>query len=182
MNKQELIEKIKEIPRNEGFLVDTIEINKTWLLRELKQLEPEKVKVSEEEAKFLETFNFIHDSDVTKALYYVSRTGFCHYLKDNFDIELKGLSEGFLDLENRKRLIRAILDGYEVEKEPKYTVKIKGINGYGQYLNKALLSKEYFFASNNEVSGYRTKHTKKQLEDDGFGEVFNSPLFEIEEV
>ena len=47
---------------------------------------------------------------------------------------------------------------------------------------KALLSKEYFFASNNEVSGYRTKHTKKQLEDDGFGEVFNSPLFEIEEV
>ena len=182
MNQQELIEKIKEITRNEGFLVDTIEINKTWLLRELKQLEPEKVKVSEEEAKFLETFNFSHDSDVTKALYYVSRTGFCHYLKDNFDIELKGLSEGFRDLENRKRLIRAILDGYEVEKEPKYTVKIKGINGYGQYLNKALLSKEYFFASNNEVSGYRTKHTKKQLEDDGFGEVFNSPLFEIEEV
>lgn len=182
MNQQELIEKIKEIPRNEGFLVDTIEINKTWLLREFKQLEPEKVKVSEEEAKFLETFNFSHDSDVTKALYYVSRTGFCHYLKDNFDIELKGLSEGFRDLENRKRLIRAILDGYEVEKEPKYTVKIKGINGYGQYLNKALLSKEYFFASNNEVSGYRTKHTKKQLEDDGFGEVFNSPLFEIEEV
>lgn len=179
MNQQELIEKIKEISRNEGFLVDTIEINKTWLLRELKQLEPEKVKVSEEEAKFLETFNFSHDSDVTKALYYVSKTGFCHYLKDNFDIELKGLSEGFRDLENRKRLIRAILDGYEV---PKYTVKIKGINGYGQYLNKALLSKEYFFASNNEVSGYRTKHTKKQLEDDGFGEVFNSPLFEIEEV
>jgi len=47
--------------------------------------------------------------------------------------------------------------GYEVEKEPKYTVRVKGINGYSQYLNKALLSKEYFFASNNEISRYRTK-------------------------
>lgn len=182
MNKQELIEKIKEIPRNEGFLVDTIEINKTWLLRELKQLELEKVKVSEEEAKFLETFNFSHDSDVTKALYYVSRTGFCHYLKDNFDIELKGLSEGFRDLENRKRLIRAILDGYEVEKEPKYTVMVKGVSGYGRYLNKVLLSKEYFFASENEVSGYRVKHTRKELEEDNFGWVFDCPGIEIEEV
>lgn len=72
--------------------------------------------------------------------------------------------------------------GYEVEKEPKYTVRVKGINGYSQYLNKALLSKEYFFASNNEISRYRTKFTRKELEEAGFGEVFNSPLFEVEEV
>lgn len=72
--------------------------------------------------------------------------------------------------------------GYEVEKEPKYTVRVKGINGYGQYLNKALLSKEYFFASNNEASGYRTKHTRKQLENDAFGWVFDCEGIEIEEV
>ena len=72
--------------------------------------------------------------------------------------------------------------GYEVEKEPKYTVRVKGVNGYGRYLNKALLSKEYFFASENEVSGYRTKHTRKELEEAGFGWVFNCPGIEIEEV
>ncbi|MBN6014124.1 DUF1642 domain-containing protein [Streptococcus oralis] len=72
--------------------------------------------------------------------------------------------------------------GYEIEKEPKYTVRVKGINGYGRYLNKALLSKEYFFASENEVSGYRTKHTRKELEDAGFGWVFGCEGIEIEEV
>ena len=67
------------------------------------------------------------------------------------------------------KVARAWLDGYEVEKEPKYTVMVKGVCGYGRYLNKALLSKEYFFASENEVSGYRTKHTRKELEEAGFG-------------
>lgn len=67
------------------------------------------------------------------------------------------------------KVARAQLDGYEVEKEPKYTVMVKGVCGYGRYLNKALLSKEYFFASENEVSGYRTKHTRKELEEAGFG-------------
>lgn len=84
--------------------------------------------------------------------------------------------------ENQETFALAWIFSYKVEKEPKYTVKIKGINGYGQYLNKALSSKEYFFASNNEVSGYRTKHTKKQLEETGFGWVFDCPGIEVEEV
>ena len=80
------------------------------------------------------------------------------------------------------KVARAWLDGYEVEKEPKYTVMVKGVSGYGRYLNKALLSKEYFFASENEVSGYRTKHTRKELEEAGFGWVFDCEGIKIEEV
>ena len=176
MNKKELIEKYEYLNHDCFRRVDTSEV-----LRDLEQLdEPEKVKVSEEEAKFLKTFNFRYESDVTKALYYVSRTGFCYYLTDNFDTELKGLSEGFRDLENRKRLIRAILFGYEVEKEPKYTVRVKGINGYGQYLNKA--SSTYCFASEIEKYGYKTKHTRKELEDAGFGWVFDCEGVEVQEV
>ena len=83
---------------------------------------------------------------------------------------------------NQDIFARSWLDGYEVEKEPKYTVRMKGIDGYGRYLNKALLSKEYFFASNNEISGYRTKHTSKQLEEAGFGWVFDCDVVEVEEV
>ena len=88
----------------------------------------------------------------------------------------------FLDQENYDLFGRAWLEGYEVEKEPKYTVMVKGVSGYGRYLNKALLSKEYFFASENEVSGYRTKHTRKELEEAGFGWVFDCEGIEIEEV
>lgn len=43
--------------------------------------EPQKVQVSEEEAKFLETFDFNCESDVTTALYHVSRTGWGYYLR-----------------------------------------------------------------------------------------------------
>lgn len=180
MNTKELIEKIKDLKHHVQ--------KKSWVDRELvldlvEQLdEPEKVKVSEEEAKFLETFDFNCESDVTTALYHISRVGYGYYLKDNNDIELKDLSEGFWELENRKRLIRAILDGYEVEKESKYTVRVKGINGYGQYLNKASSSKTYCFASEIEKYGYKTKHTRKELEEAGFGWVFDCEGIEIEEV
>ncbi len=83
---------------------------------------------------------------------------------------------------NRDLFARAWLDGYEVEKEKRYLVKMKRINGYGRYLNKSLLSKEYFFASNNEICDYRTKFTRKELEQDGFGWVFDCEGIEIEEV
>ena len=72
--------------------------------------------------------------------------------------------------------------GYEVEKEKRYLVRVKGISGYCQYLNQLLSSKEYFFASKTEIKGYRIKHTRKELEEAGFGWVFDCPGVEIEEV
>ena len=67
---------------------------------------------------------------------------------------------------------RAWLDGYEVDKEPKYTVKFKATK---QYL------------SNDEIGIYfdpsfRSNFRKSDLEKLGLTEVFNSPLFEVEEV
>lgn len=174
MKVQQLIEKYKKL---EGvWNAEGAELARQIFLQDLEQLdEPEKVKVSEEEAKFLKTFNFSHDSDVTKALYYVSRTGFCYYLTDNFDIELKGLSEGFRDLENRKRLIRAILDGYEVEEEKRYTVVMKATK---QPLYYNAMDKKLFFS----LGGLATIFTQKQLEEAGFGWVFSCEGIEIEEV
>ena len=181
MNKQELIERVEGLKNIFGNKTKYVE--KDTVIKLISELdEPQKVKVSEEEAKFLETFDFNCESDVTTALYYVSRTGFCYYLTDGFDTELKGLSEGFRDLENRKRLISAILFGYEVEKEKRYRVRVKGVSDYGCYLNKGLLSKEYFWESKAEIGGCRTKHTRKQLENDDFGWVFDCPGIEIEEV
>lgn len=72
--------------------------------------------------------------------------------------------------------------GYEVEKEVRYTVRLKGIDGYATHLNENLDNKEWFFASNDEIKGYRTKHTRKELEEDGFGWVFDCEGIEVKEV
>lgn len=72
--------------------------------------------------------------------------------------------------------------GYEVEKEIRYTVRVKGIDGYATHLNQNLDNQEWFFASNDDIKGYRTKHTRKELEDAGFGWVFNCEGIEIKEV
>ena len=182
MNTRELIEKINKIaidtPFQNSKIVDHLEVIK--LIEQLD--EPEKVVVSEEEAKFLKTFNFRRESDVTKALYYVSRTGFCYYLTDGFDTELKGLSEGFWDLENRKRLIRAILFGYEVEKEKRYIVKMKGIDTNSAYLKHQLQNNHWYWGSLAECGAFSPYHTKKELEADDFGWVFDCEEIEIEEV
>lgn len=181
MNKKELKKHIEGLPYSAGLIVDTIKINRNGLLKLIEQLdEPQKVIVSEEEAKFLETFDFNCESDVTTALYHVSRTGWGYYLRDNDGIELKDLSKGFRELENRKRLIKAILDGYEVEKEKRYTVKIKG-ELEENLLVYGLGVKKYFFTRFYD-SSKKGKHTRKELEEAGFGEVFDSPLFEVEEV
>lgn len=83
--------------------------------------------------------------------------------------------------ENKNIFARAWLDGYTIE-EKRYMVRVKGVNDYGCYLNKGLLSKEYFWESKSEIGGCRTKHTRKQLEEDNFGWVFDCPGMEVEEV
>lgn len=77
---------------------------------------------------------------------------------------------------------RAWLDGYTVEKEKRYLVKIIGIKDYDSYLNYREEEKVWTIESKMEVDAIRTGHTRKELEEAGFGEVFNSPLFEVEEV
>lgn len=181
MNKKELIKKYKRL---EGVWdAPGAETARQIFLQDLDQLdESQKVKVSEEEAEFLETFDFDRDSDITKALYYASRAGWGHHITDNNNVEMKDLTEKVvIFVKNRKRLIKAILFGYTVEKEPKYTVRVKEIAKYKNYLVFGEISRTWFFAN---VNSYDVifKHTRKELEDAGFGEVFNSPLFEVEEV
>lgn len=86
----------------------------------------------------------------------------------------------FLDLENYDIFARAWLDGYDVEKEKRYSVKIKGeilenLLVYGLGINR------YFFARTYD-SSKRNEHTREELEKAGFGWVFDCPGIEIEEV
>lgn len=89
-------------------------------------------------------------------------------------------------IDNRENAFQTLVNmhqfGYEVERETKYRVRLKGVDGYATHLNQNLDNKEWFFASNDEIKGYRTEHTRKELESNGFGWVFNCEGIEIEEV
>lgn len=86
----------------------------------------------------------------------------------------------FLDLENYDTFARAWLDGYEIEKEKRYMVKIKGVAC--PYLNHDTINELWFYNQKIEGAYTKTQHTRKELEEANFGWVFDCPGIEIEEV
>nr|DAT17216.1 MAG TPA: Protein of unknown function (DUF1642) [Caudoviricetes sp.] len=163
MNKHELIKEVKEIGiyglNIFGTVVEGIPTKTTIEL--IKQLdEPEKVKVPQFVAEHIE---------------WAKKEDF-HLLgamnRENFD---KKLEAWFYTDDNMELFARAWLDGYEVEKEKRYTVVMKGTKQPLFYNN---LHERLFFS----LGELATRFTRKQIEDAGLGEVFNSPLFEVEEV
>ncbi|CMU66602.1 DUF1642 domain-containing protein [Streptococcus pneumoniae] len=76
---------------------------------------------------------------------------------------------------------RAWLDGYEVEKEKRYFVKIKG-NIKENMLVYGELLRRYFFTKSFSLDDVIYSHTRKELEAAKLGWVFDCPGIEIEEV
>ena len=74
---------------------------------------------------------------------------------------------------NQETFARAWLDGYEVEEEKRYLVKIRATK---HYIAKDGTGKIFFSLA------YKESFTKKELEEAGFGWVFDCPGIEIEEV
>lgn len=120
--------------------------------------------------------------------------------KRNLDLNLSGLvfdlatkSEIYYQEElkewvnrNKKTFITTLVNmhqfGYEVKKEPRYTVRIKGVDGYSKYLNRDMETQKWFFASKTELERFRAHHTRKELEEADFGWVFDCPGVEVKEV
>lgn len=75
--------------------------------------------------------------------------------------------------DNMTIFIRAWIEGYEVEKEKRYLVKIKVTNDYLHVDN---------FSRPSFSSQFKTEVTKTMLDNLGLSEVFSNPLFEVEEV
>ena len=71
--------------------------------------------------------------------------------------------------------------GYTVEKEARYMVKLKGVSDANRYLNQED-NQGFLFSTKEESGDYRTKFTRKELESNGFGWVFNCDGIEIVEV
>lgn len=171
MNVKELIEKYEYLNHNFFRRVDTSEV-----LRDLKQLdEPQNVVVPQFVADWYEEYKDDFEFNIWD---------WVAYSDESEKLENKEFNSWINDSEGNpiQTLVNMHQFGYEIEKEKRYLVKVKGVNEYGCYLNKGSLSKEYFLESKAEIGGCRTKHTRKQLEEDGFGWVFDCPGIEIEEV
>lgn len=96
--------------------------------------------------------------------------------------ENEKLLRWFYHESNQETFARAWLDGYEIEKEKRYIVKVKGVEESHKYLNHRISLDSWFFSGESEPLDFSVKHTRKELEEVGFEEVFNSPLFEVKEV
>ena len=94
-----------------------------------------------------------------------------------FDIGAKVACQNFLkDLEQLDK------PEYEVEKEKRYVVKIKGVNEECECLVFGELSNTWKLRSIGSFGELKKHHTRKELEESGFGWVFDCEGIEIEEV
>lgn len=163
MNKQELIERLKNSPFS--YIFGEPYLNKEYVLELIKQLdETQKVAVPQFVAEWIET---------AKNIYSFSGGMFHGGPVVNMWLQNE---------DNQRTFALAWFDGYTVEKPKRYLVKVKNILTRQGTLNRSKRSKRFIFSNPEENSLYDTKFTRKELEDAGFGEVFNSPLFEVVEV
>lgn len=171
MNKQELIEKYKN-----KYPVISMDVKEfryfIELWEDMKQLdEPQKPVVPQFVANWYE--------DIKVEFYVVLERLVLNY-KNNTDMPI---CKWFFETEDALTiLINMHQFGYEVEKEKRYLVKLKCIHPESEYLYYGMGSCKWRFRGKNESGYFRKEHTRKELEEAGFGDVFNSPLFEIEEV
>lgn len=167
MNKQEFIERLKEFKVPFGDESEYVKIDTAIkLASELDK--PQKVEIPIFVAEYIE-FKKKYDFHVYGAM---------REIEDHYD---KRVPEWFYE-GNIETFIRAWLDGYEVDKENRYRVKMKGMDKDFTMLKLDEIKGDWYLGSDTEFSYTKNTHTRKELEEAGFGEVFNSPLFEVEEV
>ena len=168
MNVKELIEKIEALPA-ENYKYRPW-IDKKVVLGLVRQLdEPQKVVVPQFVAEYIK-YTRSHDWDLQDAM----DSDFIASEEDG------NFSDWFYTDDNMELFARAWLDGYE--KEKRYLVRIIGITNYNSYLNYHKGEDKWTIESRVEIDAIRTEHTRKELESNGFGWVFDCEGIEIEEV
>ena len=177
MNKQEAIEKINEsrlafaaiLSRRNGknsyFEKEVVVMKEKDLVDIINQIEPEKVVVPRFMAEWIE-----ENKSRFSSLYNV-------YSWLSFKVNDVSLWAN----ENLDLFARAWLDGYEVEKEKRYTARLKVVTiKKAGYLNRHNKNGSITIDTSYTAGGqYQVYFTRSELEELG---IWNNPAFEIEEV
>lgn len=166
MNKQELIEKYEHLNHDCFRRVDTSKV-----LKDLKQLdEPQKVVVP----PVVSVWYQINKENLYKNIAYLC----ANWVKSTTDDSLfnwMSETDNFTQI-----LVNMHQFGYEVEKEKRYCIVVKHTDRnclkYDNYERK------WYFGIKEISSIVIMAHTRKELEDAGFGWVFDCPGLEVEEV
>ena len=176
MNKQELIKEFEEIGIHGLNMFGTVVkgIPTETAIDLIKQLdEPQPVKVP----PFVADWYLLHYHDFNNSI-----VNLCIRREDSID------NNDFLKwISNTKNFIQILVNmhqfGYEVEEEKRYYVRFKGMESNDfNYLNFIRFQRAWVLSSLKIDKKFRTAHTRKELEEAGFGWVFNCPGIEIEEV
>lgn len=167
MNKKELYKEVEDLDLFNIGIRKYVALSEVMYL--IKQLdEPQKVEIPKFVADWIE---YCKDKGytLTYALY--------HSKESNNEEVYEWVNES---LNNQETFALAWINGYDIDKEKKYLVKIKGdiqenilVYGYGVH--------RYFFSS-YMYGNRQTYHTKADLISGGFGWVFSCEGVEVEEV
>lgn len=174
MNKKELVKALMERMQIFGYFPSFTNV-KTFIkeYEKLAKSEPQKPVVPQFVAEWIE----VCKEHLTSSLYLAMTPSF---LKSNN----QGIELTLWIKKNEETFARAWLDGYEVEKEKRYTVKIKTY--LGQFLGRYYLNDEeltpQFTRSQLTGKGELPTFTRQELEETGFGWAFDCEGVEIEEV
>ena len=167
MNKQKLIEYCEYLKGDLNKFINGIDVNK--IIKMIEQLdEPQKVMIPQFVADYIR-YAIENDWD------------FQDLFKCIEDEEDEKLLRWLYHERNQETLATAWINGYEVEKEKRYIVKVKGISVVNGCLKCDVDNSKWFFSEPEESDRYRAKHTIKELDKAGFGWVFDCTGIEIEE-
>lgn len=178
MSKKELTKELMERMQNFGYFPSFTNVK--IFIQEYKKLakpEPQKPVIPQFVADWIKYCKFTN-VNLQNALI-VGDLYFYNYANQKDFSKLKA----FLETENnQENFARAWLDGYEVEKEKRYVIKFKNIQEHHSFLNFSVKTEKWLFSIPEGDTLYRTHHTRKELEESGFGWVFDCEGVEVEEV
>lgn len=173
MNKQELIEKIRDLDKIYGTSKFYVDVNSVLELVELLD-EPQKPVVQQ----FVADWYKNHKDGLEYGIWEYLVNWNKHQNSEFYEWMNHADNKPLQTLANMHQF------GYEVEKEPRYTVKIKTV--LGQYLGRYYLNNEELTHqfTRTQLTGKEKlpTFTQKELEEAGFGWVFDCEGIEIDEV
>lgn len=96
--------------------------------------------------------------------------------EDNFKRWINNSKEAFQTIINMHQF------GYKIRKEKKYLVTLKGVINGTKVLKYNVSTDSWHMGTIQETLDLKLFHTKDELEANGFGGVFDNPMFEVKEV
>nr|DAE02933.1 MAG TPA: Protein of unknown function (DUF1642) [Siphoviridae sp. ctM4S20] len=155
--------------------LDVVEIDKNLVHRDINK--PQKAQVPQFVADWYEANKDDFETKLFRAIDLIP--------SDYEEGDLSEFEEWLVDEHTApfQTLVNMHQFGYEVEKEKRYYVRFKNMESNDfNYLNFIKFQHAWVLSSIKLDKKFRTEHTKKQLEEAGFGWVFDCEGIEIEEV